>query len=703
MMPRGRMLPVALAGVVVFLLGGLRAEAIDMDAARAQEEFRWGVEAYHATRFSDAIVAFTRALAFKPEDPLAREWLGRAFFRSGFEDAAVNEWDLLADRDAAGAYLLSRLEVLQYRRGIAPFEDSDPRFSRSHLIRGGEGPRTGGGDVPFFQRPTGAATDLEGNLYLVSLATQEILKISPNGRLVRRFRGGFQSLNRPFDVQWHQGKLFVTEFGAHRVAILDERGNRIGQFGERGLGEGQMVGPQYLALDGDGHVYVTDWGRRRVSVFSPEGEYLLSFGGPSGNTFSGLHYPAGIALRDGRVYVADRDTEGAALVVFDTAGNHLERIPLPLEDEDFSPSGVAGGGVEGLAWYDESRLLVAAGRQVLLFDPLQRNVVTVIDDAERKRVGPVAVDANGRILVGDIDGSEVALFEPEGTLYSGLDVQIEQVLAGNFPRVALLVAVHDRAGRPLVGLSRENFVISERAVPRQDLRVEATGSSLRDLDLSVILQPLAEEDLWDDSLQALSDLLALLPAGDPLGLYIAGSSPELLLTRPATEARFLRRAREGLHSWKSDAVGGNLALDSALRLAAVPLLERGLRRNIVFVGDGSVSDTAFDEYGLQEVATFLRNNAIRFHCVLLESRSPAAEIRFLVEETGGTLRYLYEPEGLAPMLRDFQHHPSGRYWLTYTSEADSDFGRVYLPVSAEARLFVRSGRDEMGYFPPSDR
>lgn len=692
--------------LVIFLAlfrGMYPAGAIDMDAARAQEEFRWGVEAYHAARFSDAIVAFTRALAYKPEDPLAREWLGRAFFRSGFDDAAVNEWELLADRDAAGAYLRARLEVLRYRRGIVPFQDQEPAFSRSHLIRGEAGPRSGGSDIPFFQRPTGVATDPRGNIYLVSLATQEILKISPNGRLVQRLRGGLQALNRPFDVQWHEGMLFVTEFGANRVALLDERGNRRGHFGGTGLGEGQMVGPQYLALDENGHLYVTDWGRRRVSVFSGDGEYLLSFGGPSGSSFSGLQHPTGIALRGGRVYVADRDSRGVALIVFDTAGNYLERIPLPLDASDFPSSGVAGAAVEGLAWYDESLLLVAAGRAVLLFDPLQRRVVTVMDDAERERVGPVALDANGRILAGDIDRSELALFEPEGTLYSGLDVKIEQVLARNFPDVALLVAVHDREGRPLVGLSRENFVVSERGIPQENLRVEVTDSSLRELDLSVILQPLESEKLRGDSLQALSDLLGLVPAEDRLGLYIVGASPELLLKRPATEERFLGRARDALSSRREEASRGDSALDSAIRLAAVPLLERGLRRNILLVGDGTVSDTAFDEYGLQEVAAFLRNNGIRFHGVLVESRSPAAEIRFLVEETGGTLRYLYEPEGLAPLIRDIQEYPGGRYWLTYTSRANPDFGRAYLPLSAEARLLVRSGRDEMGYFPPPDR
>lgn len=670
-------------------------QAIDMDAARAREEFRWGVDAYHSTRFNDAIVAFNRALALTPGDHGIREWLGRAYYRGGFVDAAVSEWEIVVAADAAGAYLRSRLDTIRYRRGIMPFRDDPLLFSRSRLIRGADLQGS------QFLRPTGIAAEPNGDIYLVSLGTQEVLRITPNGRVRSVLRGGLQGLNRPFDVVWSRGELYVTEFAGNRIAVLDEQGNRVRTIGERGLGPGQLLGPQYLTVRGD-RVYVTDWGGRRVSVFSRSGEFMISFGRET-RDFAGLRRPTGIAVSsDGLVYVADFDDSGPALVVFDGSGNFLERIGLPLGEDDIPENSVNRVVVEGLSWYDDEHLLITAGRRALLYELTNRRVAAEIDDAERTRVGAAAADANGRVVVSDPDTSELGLFEPDGTLYSGLDVRIERVLSGRFPQVAVLVAVHDRDGRPLVGLSRENFIVSEMGIPQQEFRIESTGQFVREMDVSVVLQARPGQPFRDDAVQAVTDIAGLVPPDQRLHLYVAGREPALVLQRPSSPERFAERAGAALTDQGDGFSRGDLPLDRALRLAATPLLDSGLRRHMILVGDGQVTDTAFDEYGIQEVAAYLHNNDIRLHYVLVQQRTPAAEIRYLVEETGGEIRFLYEPEGLAPLVNGFLTYPSGRYWLTYTSDAFPDFGRAYIALSAEANLFVRSGRDESGFFPPPE-
>lgn len=684
-----------LAALTLLAITPVLPQAIDMDAARAQEEFRWGVDAYHAARFNDAIVAFNRALALRPEDHTIREWLGRAYFRSGFEDAAVSEWEIILENNAGGAYLRSRVDTIRYRRGILPFQDDPLLFSRSRIIRGETD------DGPRFHRPTGIAVEPNGDIFLVSLGNQEVLRITPNGRVRRILRGGLQGLNRPFDAEWHGDKLYVTEFAANRIAVLDEQGNRVRHIGERGLGEGQLLGPQYLAIRDD-RVYVADWGGRRVSVFSLDGEFILSFGRET-RDFPGLIRPTGVAVSgDGRVYVAEHDRRGPALVVFDRAGNFLERLVLPLGEDDVPQNSVLPVVVEGLSWYEEGLLLITAGIRTLLYDLENRSIVTVIEDAERSRVGAAARDANGRVVVSDVDTSELGIFEPEGTLYSGLDIQIERVLSSRFPEVALLVSVQDRNGRPLVGLSRENFIISEQGLPQAQFRIESAGQFVRELDVSVVVQPGSGTTYREDAAQAVSDIATLLPGGEALHLYTAGREPALVLRRPATSERFAERTLEALRAVDHDFARDAVPLDRALRLAATPLLDRGLRRHMVMIGDGRVTDSAFEEYGIQEVAAYLVNNDIRLHYVLLEQRTPDAEIRFLVNETGGEIRFLYEPEGLSPMVERFLTYPSGRYWLSYVSGTFPDFGRAYLVLSAEVNLFVRSGRDELGFFPPPE-
>ncbi|MDA3949287.1 MAG: hypothetical protein PF508_08670 [Spirochaeta sp.] len=689
---------VLLAMVMIALFGGagsLSAQAIDMDAAEAAEEFRWGVRAFHAGRFNDAIVAFTRAIAFKPDDLRAREWLGRAYFHSGLVEAALDEWSVIAESGEAGAYLLSRLEQIRFRRGTLPLLPPDLKISRSQQVGGTRG------QTVLFRRPGGMAAEPGGDFFLVSLGTQEVLRITPNGRIRRRIRGGLPGLDKPFDVEWREGRLYVTEFGRDQIAVLDDTGGRVGTIGAPGLGDGELLGPQYLAIDGDGFVYVTEWGSRRVSKFAPDGEFSLSFG-PETRFFSGLQRPTGIAIRDETVYVADTDDRGPALHLFDTSGNHMERIPLPLTAEDRPEYDISGAVVEDIAWYDETLLLITAGYRVLLFDPDRESVEAEINDQQRQRVASAVRDANRRVLVSDFDADDFSIFEPEGTLYAGLDVRIERIVTAAFPQVGVLVAVHDRNGRPIVGLETANFIISENGRPENNAQLESAGQVVTSLDTVALLQPRSGQSYTDDAARAVSDLVSVLPSGDRMDLYVAGREPTLVSRRPASADLFADRTARALVERDQLFAADEVALDRSIRVAAAELLESGLRRNLVLIGDGRVGDTAFQEYSIDQLAAFLSNNEIGFHIVLLEQRTPDAELSYLVEQTGGTIRYVYEPQGVAPIVEDFRRKPLGTYWLTYTSAANPDFGRAFIEVSAEARIFVRSGRDEMGFFPPAE-
>lgn len=679
--------------VAVRAVAPIAGQSIDMDAAQAREEFRWGVQAYHATRYNDAIVAFNRTLSFQPDNFAAREWLGRAYLRSGFVDAALSEWRTVVDNDAAGAYLINRIETFEYRQGVLPFVENDVALSRSQMIAGRRG------ETNVFRRPGGLAAHPNGDIFAVSLGTQELLRMTPNGRVRAALRGGLVGLSQPFDVALHEGELFVSEFGRDRIAVLTERGDVARTFGSPGLAEGELLGPQYLAVDETGAVFVTEWGTRRVTKFDRDGTFILTFGTPS-PFFRGLERPTGIAARDGRIYVADADRDGVAIHVFDPSGNHLRRIPMPLTRQDAPEESLSGAVIEDLDWFDENHLLIAAGNRVLIMNPVTETIVSEVADAERQRVSSMVRDANGRVVVSDFDANELVVFEPEGVLYAGLDVRIERIVARDYPNVAMQVAVFDRDGAPLVGLQSENFVVSEMGIPRPDAEVAVAGQQVETLETALILQPRAGQSYVADVGRAVGDLAALLPGGDELSVYAAGVDPEMVVTRPASAERFAAVAAEAIVARDQLFARDQVRLDRAIRLAAGQLADRGLRRNLIVVGDGLVGDRSFDEIGLQELSAYLVNNGIRLHVVTVQQGSISEEFAFLVEETGGTVRYLYEPEGLAPLVSEMRSAPSGRYWLTVVSQQDPDFGRRYIPMSVEARLFVRSGRDELGFFPP---
>ena len=78
------------------------------------------------------------------------------------------------------------------------------------------------------------------------------------------------------------GELLVA-FGSGRRAagelvwVLDSAGNKLRQFGEYGLGEGQLLRPAGAAYL-DGLFYVLDAEAHRVKVYGPAGDYRFGFG-----------------------------------------------------------------------------------------------------------------------------------------------------------------------------------------------------------------------------------------------------------------------------------------------------------------------------------------------------------------------------------------------------------------------------------------
>jgi len=141
-------------------------------------------------------------------------------------------------------------------------------------------------------------------------------------------------------------------------------------------------------------------------------------------------------------------------------------------------------------------------------------------------------------------------------------------------------------------------------------------------------------------------------------------------------------------------------LDLGIRSAVPQLIKAAGLREVLFVGDGSLPEDAFARYGLEENVNYLRNNRVRFSVIQTADSALDPALAHLVQLTGGTVRLLYNPKGLGDLGSELVLNKDGSYLLKYGSLFDSDFGRKYLPLEVEVRLFQKSGRDESGYFAP---
>ena len=659
----------------------------DRNALYAREEFRVGVQAYNRYAFNEAILSFERALSFRPGEPLILDWLGRAYYRSGFEDTAIRQWQA-----ALGTYnpelnetllLQSRIETIRNRRSLFTQYDEGMRFVEAGHFPGRYD------SVVAFRQPSAVLTLPDGSAWVVAYGSNEIIQVDVNGTIMQRRRGPINGFDRPYDmVQGLDGRLFLSEYRGGRISVLNERGEWLFYIGSRGLGDSNLVGPQNLAIDEQGYLYVVDYGNRRVSKFDPTGAFVLSFGGRSA-PFPGFLSPTGIAARDGQVYVADGSAK--AIYTFDGNGQYLGVLANQRLE-----------GPESLRFFPDGRLLVADTNRILLID-VHSSIVTELGRASNAnvRITGAEADQNGNILVANFGSDEVLIMTPIDEMASGLFVQIDRVVADSFPTITVELQVQDRKRRPIVGLEARNFLISEngRAVGDQNFLFAGYRSS--DADISILLErSIGSLQVQDDIAAAVRDitassnrLVSLISAGEQpirenagtLGTRRDALSPSQLAT--------IARGSSSLYSqrWR---------FDMGLRLAATDLLNGAKKRAVIYVGTGVLGSLAFEQYGLSEMAAYLANNGIVFHAVILGPNQADRDIQYLCNQTGGSIMPLYQPEGIQPTLEKLEVTASGSYILNYRSHLPTDFGRAYLPIEAEVYLLERSGRDATGYFPP---
>ena len=222
----------------------------------------------------------------------------------------------------------------------------------------GNGEKSTRGSVPGqFNCPEGVAIDAGGKIIVVDSWNYRIQQLSSTGKHLRTVgtRGsGPLQFRGPVSIAVHPQthKVYVSEFGNHRIQVLnsdltysssfgrygsnngefnlprdlstDRNGNvyvadrynhriqvftadgvYLRQFGKEGEGEGELKGPVSIAIDSHNVVYVVEYGNNRVSIFSTDGEFIKSFGRPGKGPVQ-FNSPCGLAVdKKGTIYVCD--------------------------------------------------------------------------------------------------------------------------------------------------------------------------------------------------------------------------------------------------------------------------------------------------------------------------------------------------------------------------------------------------------------
>lgn len=141
----------------------------------------------------------------------------------------------------------------------------------------------------ILRDPCGIALDLENRfLYVVDTGLDQVVVFDADTHaLLRKIgtTGKNHTLTDPGNFSKptnaavdKDGNLYVTDTLNDRVEVFDADGNFVRTFGQNGDSVGSFARPKGIAIDSDGHVWVADAMLNRVQVFTPEGRPLMAFG-----------------------------------------------------------------------------------------------------------------------------------------------------------------------------------------------------------------------------------------------------------------------------------------------------------------------------------------------------------------------------------------------------------------------------------------
>lgn len=650
---------------------------IDLDEVDANHEFQWGIISYHHGKFNESILSLEKSLSLKPDWEKTKLWLGNAYYRAGFTDAAVDYWTGILDNGGGSVDLRVKVDNINYLRNLGLDLRESPRYVFFHEIYGVTK------EYSIFKRPSSCFTSFDGGFYVSSFATNEIKKFSANGVVTQTFRGGLSAINHPFDIIETKKYLFISEYSSDRIVRTSKEGNSIFRFGNTGSGSGELLGPQFIADDRENNLYVTESGNGRISKFNYDGNFIFSFG-LKNDFFEGLKQPTGLVYFKNKILVADgRKKE---LYLFDDQGNYIESYKSDLLK---SP--------EGISSYSENEFLIADGNRIILFN-IEKELFTVLAQLEQSsRLMKAMKDVNGNIVSIDFNGNKVTLLSDYTRMYTGLNLSIDRILSDDFPNILVELTVRTIDGSKYVGLEENNFLLSEDSFTNPSMSLISAGYKSDFVDISFLVEGSdLMEGLEDAKVDAMKDLLESMEGRGLLGIVTAEEIPVIELEHGSA----FDLVKDSLSAKINYSKNWNF--DLGIHLAASQLMGGGSRKAVVFLSSGKLNQYAFSNYSLTETLDYLNNNDIVFYTIYTNTGDVSPELEFLSKETGGLSLPLYAPSGINEILPHLRSKPSGSYTLEFRTDKDSDFGRRSLPVEIQVSHFDRSGKDRSVYYGPGE-
>lgn len=684
--------------ILILAAGNLLAKEYDPKETRAKEYFGEGFLLYNKAKFEDALVSYKRGLSLKPDLAEIWYWMGKAYYRMGKIEEAVDCWNQFFVLGGGDRALRQKINNLYNSLYTKPKEG---RLLSTYAHTGTIKP-----DKPKnrFYSPTGIARDSKENIYIVSYDTHKVLKFSPAGNFILEFgeKGeGEGQFTHPFGIYIDkEDSLYITDFGNNRVCKFDsnklnsDTGPFVFSFGKKGIKEGELLGPEGITGDEFGNLYIVDSGNGRVVKFDKEGKFMLSMG-KLGREEGELIQPVDVALdKDSNIWITDSGNR--RIQQFDSSGNLL--LSLRFSNEKGEPRGIAIGS-KGDIYISFSKGSVYKFDQKLTLWAK----ISGFKEAEEFFICPQALMVNkeDHLYVTDICRDSIESFVAEEFKPTNFNLNVDRVITDHFPDVVYAVTVTSDNQRPILGLTADNFKIVEEGKRMFPVRV---SSPLQEKD-NLVTVFLIDTHLYMKAHQKkIKDLVDayIERTKDNQSVAIVTFSNEKSILSPTTLNKLgAAKLAASLKFWGAEDKGE--ALLSGIKEGVSQTLNLLGRKAIILLT--SSDKINLKEGPLFEALYYARNNYVPLIVIDFSQGKNSHDLKLMADFTNGRYFQAVRSIGLLENLYDKiveETKNQAQYFLFYSSPT-KEWTNAWIRGSVACGQNKLYGADRAGFIVPKSQ
>lgn len=641
---------------------------------KAKLSFKQGITYFNNMQYLASVEYFRKAISEYPDYYTAREYLARAYRLAGFKNEAITEWEFLANGMSNNALILNKIDML--------------RFQETAPLAG-----TGSGEFVLadeyiaaqmrqyrFSHPVDMTIDNEKNTYITSFSTGKLVKMDLNRNGLAVLTPALSS--KLYGIDYFDRRLVVSDFGMDLVYIMNTEPKILKTLGSSGNAEGKFHGPQGVSFDPKGNIYVVDSGNSRVQKFDKDGGFILSFGTP-GEYEGNFLKPTDCAAARDRVYVTD--TGNNRLAVFDDSGNFLKNITLEGSEK-----------LKGISIYHD-KLLVSDEKNGLMFyntESGQGSWFKSWDNGKRSfsRLYSAFIGWDNLLYCLDYNYERMFVFNTLEQRYTNLDVEICLVDLKKYPVVAFYLSVRDRNGKPVYGLKRENFSITEDSAGMSGIYVEYLKNKEPSVSMTLCVDRSKGMREYHGDVPWLSEfILKKMHRNDSLRILMFNKDSWV-------ENDFDWSRRRALKALKTRDYGDGKNIGKALYNAVSSVLPKTNRRGVILITDENVQEDSFAQYTEKNIIEYARSHFIPIYIISFKEKNKILER--IARSTGGDIYSTRQVDDLREIYDRIKNSEEYRYALVYYTYKMPNLKGWWSDVKLEVKLNGMKGIEWGGYFAP---